>query len=186
MKFDEGTGACAWTSRVQVTSLVCTVIVSTKLMILSQTHLTFFHSTRVLKKCLLVRPFLYFSWSDVVRLVARSVLYFLLNNIRGHSVPFLCTTLFQKEGHYSRGDIIKGRTLIKEIRYLKNFKFYVLNVPPILWKRGDIIQGRTLYKGGHYLRKYSTYYQQKRCQHYSFCLFNAALNNDISEINSIA
>ena len=38
--------------------------------------------------------------------------------------------------------------------YLKNFKFYVLNVPPIFWKRGDIIQGRTLYKGGHYLRKY--------------------------------
>ena len=30
--------------------------------------------------------------------------------------------------------------------YLKNFKFYVLNVPPILWKRGDIIQGRTLFK----------------------------------------
>ena len=38
--------------------------------------------------------------------------------------------------------------------YLKNFEFYVLNVPPILWKRGDTIQGRTLYKGRHYLRKY--------------------------------
>ena len=37
---------------------------------------------------------------------------------------------------------------------MKNFKFYVLNVPPILRKRGDTIQGRTLYKGGHYLRKY--------------------------------
>ena len=37
---------------------------------------------------------------------------------------------------------------------MKNFKFYVLNVPPILWKRGDTIQWRTLYKGGHYLRKY--------------------------------
>ena len=38
--------------------------------------------------------------------------------------------------------------------YLKNFEFYVLKGPPILWKRGDTIQGRTLYKGGHYLRKY--------------------------------
>merc|ERR1712051_1103888 len=46
-----------------------------------------------------------------------AVLYFQkrqsLNN-----VPFLCTKLFQKRGHYSRGDIIQGRTLIKEIRYL--------------------------------------------------------------------
>ena len=30
---------------------------------------------------------------------------------------FLYTKLFQKRGHYSRGDIIQGRTLIKEIRY---------------------------------------------------------------------
>ena len=42
--------------------------------------------------------------------------------------------------------------------YLKNFKSYVLNVPPILWKRGDTIQGRTLYKGGHYLRKYGSFF----------------------------
>ena len=41
--------------------------------------------------------------------------------------------------------------------YLKNFKFYVLNVPPILWKRRDTIQGRTLYKGRHYLRKYGSW-----------------------------
>ena len=39
---------------------------------------------------------------------------------------------------------------------MKNFKFYVINVPPILWKRGDTIQGRTLYKGRDYLRKYGT------------------------------
>ena len=31
--------------------------------------------------------------------------------------------------------------------YLKNFKFYVLNVPPILWKKG------ILFKGGHYIRE---------------------------------
>ena len=36
-------------------------------------------------------------------------------------------------------------------QYLKNFKFYVLNVSPILWKRGDIIQGRTLFKEIRYL-----------------------------------
>ena len=52
-----------------------------------------------------------------------------LNKVRGHqeiqqfqksktlnNVPFLCTKLFQKRGYYSRGDIIQGRTLIKEIR----------------------------------------------------------------------
>ena len=31
---------------------------------------------------------------------------------------FFCTKLFEKRGHYSRGDIIQGRTLFKEIRYL--------------------------------------------------------------------
>ena len=41
--------------------------------------------------------------------------------------------------------------------YLKNFKFYALNVRPIFWKREDTIQGRTLFKGGHYLRKYCIY-----------------------------
>ena len=54
-----------------------------------------------------------------------------LNKVRGHqeiqqfqksktlnNVPFLCTKLFQKRGHYSRGDIIQGRILIKEIRYV--------------------------------------------------------------------
>ena len=53
-----------------------------------------------------------------------------LNNVRVHqvnqqfqewqnlnNVPFLCTKLFQKKGHYSRGDIIQGRTLFQEIRY---------------------------------------------------------------------
>ena len=35
-----------------------------------------------------------------------------------NDVPFLCTKLLQKRGHYSRGDIIQGRTLIKEIRYI--------------------------------------------------------------------
>ena len=33
-----------------------------------------------------------------------------------NNVPFLCTKLLQKRGHYSRGDIIQGRTLFKEIR----------------------------------------------------------------------
>jgi hypothetical protein len=33
-----------------------------------------------------------------------------------NNVPFLCTKLFQKRGHYSRGDIIQGGTLFKEIR----------------------------------------------------------------------
>ena len=35
-----------------------------------------------------------------------------------NNVPFLCTMLFQKKGHYSRGDIIQGRTLFKKIRYI--------------------------------------------------------------------
>ena len=30
-----------------------------------------------------------------------------------NNVPFLCTKLFQKRGHYSRGDIIEGGTLLK-------------------------------------------------------------------------
>ena len=55
-----------------------------------------------------------------------------LNNVRGHqvnqqfqksknlnNVPFLCTKLFQKRGHYSTGDIIQGRTLSKEIWYVR-------------------------------------------------------------------
>ena len=33
-----------------------------------------------------------------------------------NNVPFLCTKLFQKRGHYSKGDIIQGGTLFKEIR----------------------------------------------------------------------
>ena len=41
-----------------------------------------------------------------------------------NNVPFLCTKLFQKRGQYSRGDIIQGRTLIKEIRYLRQ-KYYL-------------------------------------------------------------
>ena len=61
----------------------------------------------------------------------KSVYRISLNIVRGHqvnqqfqksknlnNVPFLCTNLFQKRGHYSRGDIIQGRTLIKEIRYV--------------------------------------------------------------------
>ena len=35
-----------------------------------------------------------------------------------NNVPFLCTKGFQKRGHYSRGDIIQGRTLFKEMRQL--------------------------------------------------------------------
>ena len=35
-----------------------------------------------------------------------------------NNVPFLCTKLFQKKGHYSRGDIIQGGTLFEEIRYV--------------------------------------------------------------------
>ena len=35
-----------------------------------------------------------------------------------NNVPFLCTKLLQKRRHYSRGDIIQGRILFKEIRYL--------------------------------------------------------------------
>ena len=35
-----------------------------------------------------------------------------------NNVPFLCTKLFQKRGHYSKGDIIQGGTLFKEIRYV--------------------------------------------------------------------
>ena len=35
-----------------------------------------------------------------------------------NNVPFLCTKLFQKRGHYSRGDIIQGGALFKEIRYV--------------------------------------------------------------------
>ena len=38
-----------------------------------------------------------------------------------NNVPFLCTKLFQKRGHYSRGDIIQERALFKEIRYLKTY-----------------------------------------------------------------
>ena len=34
-----------------------------------------------------------------------------------HSFPFLCTEFVKKWWHYSRGDIIQGRILIKEIRY---------------------------------------------------------------------
>ena len=53
-----------------------------------------------------------------------------LNKVRGHqeiqqfqksktlnNVPFLCTKLFQKRGHYSRGDIIQVGTLLKAIWY---------------------------------------------------------------------
>ena len=32
---------------------------------------------------------------------------------------FYVLSFFKKEGHYSRGDIIQGRTLFKEIRYVK-------------------------------------------------------------------
>ena len=35
-----------------------------------------------------------------------------------NNVPFLCTKLFEKRGHYSRGDIIQRGTLFKEIRYI--------------------------------------------------------------------
>ena len=63
---------------------------------------------------------------------AVSIIYRIsLNKVRGHqlnqqfqkckilnNVPFLCTTLFQKRGHYSRGDIIQGRTIFKVIQYL--------------------------------------------------------------------
>ena len=38
---------------------------------------------------------------------------------------FLCTKLFQKRGHYSRGDIIQGRTLFKEIRYNTELDFKI-------------------------------------------------------------
>ena len=31
---------------------------------------------------------------------------------------YVCTKLFQNGGNYSRGDIIQGRTLFKEIRYV--------------------------------------------------------------------
>jgi hypothetical protein len=40
-----------------------------------------------------------------------------------NNVPFLCTKLFQKRGHYSRGDNIPGRKLFIEIRYLNLTKF---------------------------------------------------------------
>ena len=42
-----------------------------------------------------------------------------------NNVPFLCTKLFQKRGHYSRGDIIQGRTLFKEIWYSKFQDFII-------------------------------------------------------------
>ena len=35
-----------------------------------------------------------------------------------NNVTFLCTNLFQNRGHYSSKDIIEGRTLCKEIRYI--------------------------------------------------------------------
>ena len=41
------------------------------------------------------------------------------------NVPFLFTNLFQKRGLYSRGDIIQGRTLFKEIRYMFNIQFFM-------------------------------------------------------------
>ena len=56
-----------------------------------------------------------------------------LKNVQGHqlnqqfqkyknlnNVHFLCTNLFQKRGHYSRGDIIQGGILYKEMRYIES------------------------------------------------------------------
>jgi hypothetical protein len=37
-------------------------------------------------------------------------------------VPFLCTKLFQKRGHYLRGDIIQGRKLLRKY----GISYYVL------------------------------------------------------------
>ena len=42
-----------------------------------------------------------------------------ISNLNLNNVPFLCTKPFQKRGHCSCGDIIQGRTLYKEIRYLQ-------------------------------------------------------------------
>ena len=72
------------------------------------------------------------NYGQVPSILLRSRHYGIsLNKVLGHqenqqfqksknlnNVPFLCTKLFQKRGYYSRGDIIQGRTLIKEIRYL--------------------------------------------------------------------
>ena len=43
-----------------------------------------------------------------------------------NNVPFLCTKLFQKRGHYSRGDIIQVGTLFKEIWYLHKHTVHFL------------------------------------------------------------
>ena len=42
-----------------------------------------------------------------------------------NNVPFLCTKVFQKRGHYSRGDIIQGRTLFKEGHYLRKYGMWI-------------------------------------------------------------
>ena len=65
---------------------------------------------------------------------------------------FLCTKLFQKWGHYSRGEFLKGG---HDLRKYGNWLLaYVLS----FFKKGDTsIQGGALFKGGHYLRKYGMY-----------------------------
>ena len=71
-------------------------------------------------------------WSKLqVELFLLNIYRISLNKVLGHqlnqqfqkcknlnNVPFLCTKLFQKRGNYSRGDIIRGRTIFKEIRYM--------------------------------------------------------------------
>ena len=44
-----------------------------------------------------------------------------------NNVPFLCTKLFKKRGHYSRGDIIQRGTLFKEIRYVQQFSAWFIS-----------------------------------------------------------
>ena len=52
-----------------------------------------------------------------------------------NNVPFLCTKLFFKRGHYSRGDIIQGRTLFMEIRYV--YKIFYTWIGPLIFSFGS-------------------------------------------------
>ena len=42
-----------------------------------------------------------------------------------NSFPILCTEFVKKWGNYSRGDIIQGRILIKEIQYVFTCSFLI-------------------------------------------------------------
>ena len=52
---------------------------------------------------------------------------------------FLCTKLFQKREHYSRGDIIQGRILFKEIWYFCLKKRGSLQEFRLGWKSNSLL-----------------------------------------------